>query len=130
MADNLIYQTEITQLATQEAASTATANTSTLDMQDYDGVVFLGRYKTAATGNRVRVQMATATGGTFTLLATTEQNNITDFRVDIYRPTERYLRLKYTRGSVAFGDTWAIQYQGRNLSSSTQTFGFHASPTT
>lgn len=126
---NQIYRTEIINVATTQAAATTTQTTTAVDMQGYDGVVFLGRFAAAATTNSANVAQATATGGTFADLAGTAQRNVTDFRIDIYRPEERYVRLEYHRASVALGDTWAIQYAGRNLSSSTQTFEFHATPT-
>lgn len=134
MPNVISENTEIIQVATAEPQATATKSLGPVDMQGWDGVVFLGRYKSAATSNRVRLQVATATDGSYTILATTEVNNVTDFRLDVYRPTERYLQLRYSRGTggtgVVFGDTWAIQYNGRNLASSTQQITFRASPTT
>lgn len=129
MGRNLIYNTEMIQLATQEAAATTTKNTSAIDMKGYDGVVVIGRFKTASTSRAVNMAQSTASGGTYTDLAGTEQRNVTDFRIDVYRPRERFLRAEYHRDSIAFGDTWAIQYKSRVRSSSTQQFEFHASPT-
>jgi len=129
MPRNLIYNTEIVALATTEAAATTTKNTSAVDMQNWDGCVFLGRFKTAATGTYVNIAQSTASGGTYSDLASTAQRNVTNWRIDVYQPRERYLRVEAHRGSVAMGDVWAIKYAQRVNSSSTQAFEFHASPT-
>ena len=122
---NLIYRTEAVHLATQVAAATTTKNTAALDMQNYDGVVFLGRVKTAmATTKSVNIAQASATGGTFVDISNAVVRACTNWRIDVNRPAKRYLRVETHRSSVALGDIWAIQYSARQLSSSTQTFAF------
>jgi DNA-binding transcriptional regulator LsrR (DeoR family) len=125
---NLVYRTEIINLATTEAAATTTQNTTPVDMQNFDGVLFCGRIKTAGAANYVSAQMATATGGTYTNIVGTKQASVTNWRMDIYKPRERYVRIKTSRGSVALGDVWAIKYAQRINSSSTQAFEFFLSP--
>ncbi len=114
------------------AAATTTQNTVAVDMQGWDGVVFLGRIASAmaTTLGGVNVAQSTASGGTFTDLQGTGIRGGTDFRIDIWRPRERYLRAEYHRDSTALGNTWAILYNGRRLTTITDNIGeIHLSPT-
>jgi len=127
--NNLGSNAKFIHILANQAAATTTQNSAAVDMQGWDGVVFLGRIATAATTNAVNLAQSTASGGTFSDLAGSEQRNVTDYRIDVYRPRERYLRTETHRGSVALGSQWAIQYRGRSLASATAQYEFHASPT-
>ena len=130
MAENVIYNQKIINIATTVGAATATVNTSAVDTQGWDGVCFIGRWAAAATTSSIKAANSTASGGTYTDLVGTKILNKTHWRLDIYRPRERFNRIEYHRGSAAFGDTWAILYNGRANVPATDNVGeFHASPT-
>lgn len=128
---NLSRRTKMVHILANQAAATTTQNTSAVDMQGFDGVVFIGRFATVhATSKSFNVAQSTASGGTFSDLAGTAIRGKTDFRVDVYRPRERYLRGEYHRASGALGSSWAILYSGRRLSTTaTETLEVHLSPT-
>ena len=127
---SLIRTHKILNIATTRAAATTTQNTSAVDMQGFDAVTFFGRWKTAATTSNVNVAQSTASGGTYTDLTGTKVLNKTHWRIEVYRPRERFLRVEYHRGSAAFGDTWAVLSQPRRGTTITANVGeFHASPT-
>ena len=126
----LIQNTKILNIATTRAAATTTQQHGPVDMSGWDSVCFMGRFKTANANNKVNAAQSTASGGTFSALAGTSVGNKTHWRLDIHRPRERWLKLVVHRGSVAYGDVWAILYNGRRLTTITDNVGeFHASPT-
>lgn len=128
---NLLYRTEQLQVLANQAAATTTQNSAAIDMQGWDGVMILGSFATVhATTKYVNVAQSTASGGTYSDLAGTAQRGVTQFRYDIYRPRERFLRVEYHRASGALGTTWAIKYGARRHSTtSTQVSEIHLSPT-
>lgn len=132
MADNLIYNTQSFQVRTFATDGTSNVNSSWVDTQGADGVLFLSEFGTAATQNFTRLDYATATGASASNLATTIVRNETDHRYDVYRPDERYVRLHQERGSSStLESAWAITYNLRRASSTaTQAGSFHNRPTT
>lgn len=131
MASNILSRSRATRIHANIAAATTTQNSSAIDMQGWDGVLIVGDFASAmATGKSVNLAQSTASGGTFLDLAGSAQRAVTNFRFDVYRPRQRFMRVEYHRSSVALGTTWAIQYGGRRLSSSaTDDSLFLASPT-
>lgn len=102
--------------ATQATAGTA-VNTDSVDMQGYDGVVFIGALATANAGNSVNLAQS-ADDVTFADLEGTAQvpaSNGDLVAVDVYRPTDRYVRAEIDRsGANTVTETFfAIQYRGR-----------------
>jgi len=128
---SLINRTRMVHVLANQAAATTTQNSSAVDMQGWDGVVFVGRFATVhATTKYVNIAQSTASGGTFSDLAGTAVRGKTDFRIDVWKPRERYLRAEYHRASGVLGSTWAIQYNGRRLpATATDAFEIHNSPT-
>lgn len=105
--------------AAQSAATTAITS-DVIDMQGFEGVLFITRFGTANDGNFIKVQQGDESNlsdaadlkGTKVVSGTDPSNEVC--AVDIYKPTKRYLRLHATRGtSSTLGDTYAIQYQAR-----------------
>ena len=104
-----------------KAAQTAAASdieSDEVDMQGYDGVIFLTSIGTANSGNFIKVQQDTVTGmataadleGTKVLPTVNGQG----VGVEIYKPLERFVRLYVVRGaSSTCGEIWALQYRGR-----------------
>ena len=103
-----------------QAASTDAVPSDVIDMQGFEGVLFVTRFGTANDGNFIKVQQgalpdlsdAVDLKGTKVVSGTDPSNEVC--AIDIYKPTKRYLRLHATRGtSSTLGDTYAIQYQAR-----------------
>lgn len=133
MANNPLYRARSEHLLTFATAGTATNASSFVDMQGADGVYVLGRFGTAATQNTVQLLQATATGQAGTALGSTLQRNVTEYRIDAYRPSQRYVKVETVRAaSSTLGDVWAIKYNIRRQSSTatSQTgSAFHSTPT-
>lgn len=103
-----------------QTAATTEVTSDPIDMQGFEGVLFVTRFGTAADGNFIKVQQGNEVAlgdahdlkGTKVISGTDPSNEVC--AVDIYKPTKRYLRLHATRGtSSTLGDTYAIQYQAR-----------------
>lgn len=105
----------------------ATANTTTLagsviDMQGYDAVTFMRHYFTVGTatdGNGIRVQGATASGGSYEDLdGASAYNNAAsqNLIVEIHRPVKRFLKALSKRGTASkVGTLYAIRTLPRDL---------------
>ena len=133
MANNLVYRTKALNVATTEGSAGTAVNSSFVDLQGYDGAIFIGRIATSNSGNFANLAQATATSASPNDLAGTRTSTggVTDFRIDVYRPEERYVRLEYDRSgtSTALGDTWAILYGAKEPGTPTADHEFHATPT-
>lgn len=125
---NLLKNIKIQEvLAPVAAASDTDSNSDILDMQGYDGVMFIVPITdSAATGvatltieqNTANSDsgMAALSGATATATCTVNDDlNDTLLIVDVYRPRERYVQGVIASGTanIAFGNMIAIQYQGR-----------------
>ena len=113
---NLSKNVKITPVLAYAAAGTGTNNGTEIDMQDFEGVMFVGgAIGTANAGNYYKVQQDTATG--MASAADLEGTKVTpgdngdDICLDIYRPQERFVRIVRVRGaSSTAGAVLAIQY--------------------
>lgn len=108
-------------------ASNTDDDSAIVDMQGFDGVMFLcpltdsaqtGVASMAVQQNTANsaTGMATLTGMTATVTsAANDDVNGKLLIADVYRPMERYLRVKRTSATanMAFGDVIAILYHGR-----------------
>jgi len=108
------------------AASSTDANSAILDMQGYEGVMFIVPMSdSAATGvATLNVQgnsansdsgMATITGAVATATCSTNDDlNGTLLVVDVYKPLERYIQGNITSGTanIAYDAMVAIRYKG------------------
>ena len=97
------------------AAGTTTVTGSTIDMQGYEGVLFIAKFGTAATDNTLKAAQGAASdmSDAADLLSTSVGVGASDELVwlDIYRPRERYVRALALRGtSTTLDSLWAIQY--------------------
>jgi len=113
------------------ASAAQTDVTSTgVDMTDWDGVLFLTSYGTAAADNLIHVEQSSDNGSSDTY-ADLEGGEIDlggasdeDQWVDVFRPKERYVRCIAQRGTSSTLETiWAIQYRGRSLPADNTTAG-------
>jgi hypothetical protein len=105
------------------AVGTTTVNSSVIDMSDYDGVVFIGQFGTITDGTpALKAQGGAASdgsdaadlAGTACTPALTDDNKAVV--LDIYRPTQRYIRAAIVRGGATgavIDSVVAIRYAAR-----------------
>jgi hypothetical protein len=113
---NLSKNVKITPVLAAATAGTGTNNGTTLDMQDFEGVMFVGGgFGTADAGNYYHVEsgaesdISDAADLTGTKLVPGDNDD--DICLDIYRPLERYVRIVRIRGTSSTADpVYAIQY--------------------
>lgn len=121
---NLLKNVKVSD-ALDYASGTADRNGATLDMQGYEGVIMLVKFATIAAGatTSIKAQQDTASGmgtaadleGTGISVAADDDDQI--FAIDIYRPTERYVRLvvdKDTSNATAESAVY-IQYGAKKV---------------
>ncbi len=134
---NLSQNVKVTKVHAYEGAAGSDHNTDILDMASWDGVMWIGSIGTAAANNGIKAQQDTdVAGGTMADLEGTKilsDATQTDFVLDLYRPTERYVRAVIIRGtSTTIESVWAIQYRGRKApvenDTTAQAHEVHASP--
>ena len=122
----LTENTKITKVADAATAATSDVTSASVDMQGWDGVVFLTSYGTAAADNAIHAEQS-SDDSSFADLEGSEVDvgaSDEDQFVDLHTPAERYVRCIGERGtSSALGDIWAIQYRGRDLPQSNVTSG-------
>ena len=117
---------KITKLQDHTVAGTSTINSDELDMNGYDGVLFVTSYGTAATGNTVTMEHSDTSGASFaaTLALKTSGASDEDVLLDVNRPVKRYVRLSAARGtSSTLESIWGIQYKSRTLALDNSTTG-------
>jgi hypothetical protein len=113
---NLSKNVKITPVIAYAAAGTGTTNGTEIDMQDFEGVMFVGgAIGTADAGNYYKVQQDTATG--MASAADLEGTKVTpgdngdSICLDVFRPQERFVRIVRVRGASSTGGAvYAIQY--------------------
>jgi hypothetical protein len=134
---NLSKNVKVTKVSAAVATGTSTINTTTLDMQGYDGVMWLASLGSAASNNGIKAQQGQASGmGDAADLINTQvlsDGTQTDLVLDIYRPQERYVRCSVVRGTTTTIEAvWAVQYQGAkrpvNNATAAQAVETHVSP--
>lgn len=125
---NLSKNAKFTKLADHTTAGTDNVVSTILDMQGFDGVVFLTSFGTANAGNYIYVD--TGTDASLTDAANLAGSKVTsgssdeDVVLDIYKPLERYLRVTAVRGSSSTLESiWAVQYGPRKAPVSNSTSG-------
>lgn len=113
---------KFTQVKTAVAAGTSDINSDTIDMQNWDGVLFITSFGTITSGavTSVKVQQDTDSGaGTMADLLGSGQavaDSDSDQCVvhDLYKPLERYVRIVVDRATqnAVLNSIVAIQYRG------------------
>lgn len=115
---NQLNQVKVELLAAPTGAGTSDVDSAVVDMQGYEGVIFLTRFGTAAANNSIKVQQGQDSGlsdaadltGTSVVSGSSDEG----CGVDIHKPLERYLRIRALRGtSSTLGEIWAIKYGSR-----------------
>ena len=78
-------------------AGTSTINGAEMDMQNFEGVLFIIKFGTAAADNQIKAQQDVVTGmaGASDLLGTLVAVGASDeiLWLDIYRPLKRFVRM-------------------------------------
>jgi hypothetical protein len=124
MAVNLAKNVKVTRVMNGQTAGTGdTLTGSTLDMANYDGVLFIGAFGTitATAVTTLKAQQGAASNmsdaadleGTAISIADTDDNKVA--LLDIFRPAERYVRAIITRetANAVVDGVIAVQYSGR-----------------
>lgn len=108
---------KVSQVEEGQTAGTSTITSDAVDMEGFEGVVFIGTIATQNSGNYAKVLQSDDSSGSpdgysdleATKLVTTVSGN--SFMIDIYRPQKRYLKCAQVLGSSsAVGPMHAIQY--------------------
>lgn len=123
---NLSKAIKITRVMNAVAAGTGDTQTGThVDMQGFDGVVFIAQFGTltASAVTKLHAEQGAASddsdmadlAGTEMSIADTKDNGC--LVLDVYRPTERYVRPLITRATAntVIDSVIAIQYGARAL---------------
>ena len=114
MGHNLTKNCKVTRVKAESASAGTAVNTDSVDMSGYEGVVFIGCMVTAHASNFVNLAQS-SDDSTFDDLAGTKVTPGTSgnmFMVDLYKPSDRYVRLEVDRGgaNTVVGEIVAIQY--------------------
>jgi len=128
---------KITKIKAYQAANTTTITSDEVDMEGFEGVIFIADGGTAAANTGIKGRQDTATGmgtaddleGTSNLSDATQ----TDMVLDIFRPQERFLDCQVLRGtSTTIEAVWAIQYGAKKApvdnETTAQAYELHVSP--
>lgn len=120
---NLAPNISISRVMDAQAAGATNVNSAVVDMQGYDGVMFLAAFGAIVSGavTSIKAQQGQASNlsdaadlaGTSITVADTDDNKVAV--LDIYRPQERYVRvavLRATQNATVDG-VIAIRYKGR-----------------
>lgn len=115
---------EIQQIEEGQAAGTSPITSDAIDMAGFEGVLILGSYGVANSGNYAKVQQSSDDGVADaygdvegTKLTPTVSGN--SFAIDVYRPLKRYLKVVETIGSSSLvGPILAIKYGAKALPTS------------
>jgi len=116
---NLSTRIKLTLVKAAQATGTTEVDSKILDMEGYEGVMFFGSLGSANSGNYIKVQQdsdpafATVKDLAGSKVVTTADGEVA--YVDVYRPTERYIRASVIRAGATTitGDIYALQYDAR-----------------
>lgn len=112
---NLSKNVKLTKVKALEGSAGTAINSDEVDMAGFDGVMFFGRIATVNASNFANAAQSSVSSGTFLdLLGTkvTPGDDADSFCIDVYKPTDRYVRCEVDRGgtNTIVGDIYAIQY--------------------
>lgn len=117
---NLSKNVKVTKVSAAVATATSAVNCSAVDMQGFEGVMFVASIGSANVGNGIKVQQGQQSGmGDAADLAGTQvlsDGTQTDLVVDVNQPQERYVRPVIIRAgaTTTVEAAWAIQYGPRS----------------
>ncbi|MCH7573603.1 MAG: hypothetical protein IIA59_00600 [Candidatus Marinimicrobia bacterium] len=116
---NLTKNVKVTLVKAEQSSGGGAINSDSVDMQGFEGVVFIGTMVTANASNFASVAQS-ADDSSFNDLAGTKvtPGDAGDqFMIDIYKPLDRYLRVDIDRGgaNTVVGEIFALQYGARKV---------------
>jgi hypothetical protein len=132
MNKNLIREVLPTMVQAPLAAGATDVFSSKVDMQGYEGCLFVGNVGTVNSTGKIRLRAygsasstATSTSDGFTLtttgsvITTTAGGSDGELALEVYRPRSRYLSCKVDRlsSSAEYGGTVAYRYGPKTISS-------------
>lgn len=119
---NLSKRTKLTKVKGRQTSAGTAINSDSVDMQGWEGVMFFGQIDTANAANFANAAQSSDDGSSdaFADLEGTKVvpgDNNDSFLIDVYRPTERYVRCEVDRGgaNTAVGEIYALQYGPRSM---------------
>ena len=125
MSANLLDNVKISRVLGYNAASTTNRKGSIIDMQGYDGVVFVATFGTMLTTSEIDLIIAQSdTNNTSAMAksvaeasATSDGTDNVQLIVDVYRPTKRYLeaQVEIDTANALIEGVIAIQYRGSKM---------------
>jgi hypothetical protein len=115
---NLSKNSKVVLALAGQATGTSTLTTNAIDMQGYEGVMFVGSLATANAGNFAKArqgqQSNMSDGADLANTKVVPAVNGDSFLIDVYKPQERYVDLQIVRGATTItGDVYAILYGPR-----------------
>lgn len=116
---NLNKHIKVTMVKAAQTSAGTAINSDSVDMANWDGVLFVGTIATANAANFANVAQS-SDDSSFDDLAGTKVvpgDNGDSFLIDVFRPSDRYVRCEIDRGgaNTATGDIYAVQYGPRKL---------------
>ena len=120
---NISKEVKMARVMNAVAAGVTVENSSVIDMQNYDGVVFIAAFGAITSGavTSAKAQQGAASNlsdaadlkGTKITIADTDDDKVAV--LDIYRPQKRYLRLVVSRATAnaVIDGVVALQYKGK-----------------
>lgn len=111
---NLSKNAKVVRVKLAQTSAGTAINSDSVDMQGFEGVMFFGSFGTANASNFANAAQS-EDDSSFADLKDTKVvpgDNNDSFLIDVYRPTERYVRCEIDRGgaNTATGDIYAVLY--------------------
>jgi len=126
LSENALF----TKVADYASAATSDVTSASVDMTDYDSVIFLISYGTPAANNLIHAECSSDDGSsdTFADLEGSEVDlsgaSDEDQWLEIHQPPERYVRCVAQRGtSSTLENIWAIQFNAKSIPTDNLTSG-------
>lgn len=119
---NLSKNSKLTKVLALSASAGTALDTASVDMQGFEGAMFFGRVASEDAGNFAHLAQS-SDDSTFVDLAGTRVvtgDDADSFLIDIYRPTDRYVRCELVRAgtNTIVGDIYCIQYGAKTMPTS------------
>jgi len=118
MATTMMGKCLLTKVSDGDTAETTAVESSSVNMANYEGVIFFASYGTAAANNVLHAETS-SDDSAFNDLASTSVgagSSDEDQWLEISRPLEQYLRCVADRGtSTTCGGIWALQYGAKKM---------------
>ena len=113
---------KIVKVQDHTTAGTSAVNSDAVDMQGYEGVMFVTSCGTAAIDNTINAAQSDDSAGSPDDFTDLEGSKVVpgasdeDLFLDVFKPKKRYVRAEIARGTSTTLETiWAILYSPRRL---------------